>query len=86
MLTIHKDSIDLTAFSVYPCNQCEYKAPSNGHLRAHVENKHEGIRYDCQQCNVEMKSKQSIRKHIELVHDKLEILLKAKEMKILLDF
>ena len=34
----------------FSCNQCEYVATRAHHLRIHVENKHEGVRYPCSQC------------------------------------
>ena len=29
----------------YPCDKCEYYATRPNHLREHIKNKHDGVRY-----------------------------------------
>ena len=32
------------------CQQCDYKASCQSHMRKHVKNVHEGLKYDCTSC------------------------------------
>ena len=33
------------------CQQCDYKASCQSHMRKHVKNAHEGFKYDCNSCD-----------------------------------
>ena len=44
----------------YPCYQCEYKAPSQGGLKRHIETVH---------CEYQAAQKRDVKNHIESLHD-----------------
>jgi predicted SprT family Zn-dependent metalloprotease len=54
---------------MYYCNQCEYKATSQGTVNKHHRNKHEGVRYFCTQCEFQATEKGSLKKHENSIHD-----------------
>ena len=33
------------------CQQCDYKVLCQSHMRKHVKNVHEGLKYDCTSCD-----------------------------------
>ena len=55
----------------YQCQQCDYEASNSGHLRTHVESKHEGVRYPCDQCDYKATTEQSLNfkhNHRDFIH------------------
>ena len=49
---------------MYPCNQCDYKAKRQSHLKRHIQSKHEGIKYPCNQCVSHFVDRKGLQKHI----------------------
>ena len=56
----------------YPCNQCEYKATKQGHLKTHIESVHEKVKYPCNQCGKQFTQEFTRKRHVESVHEKVK--------------
>ena len=54
--------------SWYPCNQCDYKATREEHLKKHKEYKHEGVRYPCDKCDYKGITEGKLKVHKESKH------------------
>ena len=54
----------------YPkvCPQCG-KMLKDGHLRKHIRNVHEAVKYECDKCNSKFSSSGNLTRHKETVHD-----------------
>ena len=50
------------------CQQCDYKASYHSHMRQHVQNVHEGVKYDCANCDYKNGDKSNLKRHIEKAH------------------
>ena len=50
-----KETTDDTAvydsFNALDCQQCDYQAILKHHLKQHIQNIHEGLKYDCPNCD-----------------------------------
>jgi len=53
---------------VFPCDQCEYVATQNGHLKRHVFAKHSLVKVECKNCEKKFTLKESLRRHVKEVH------------------
>ncbi len=47
----------------YPCDQCQYKATKQDHLKDHKKAKHEDTTHFCDQCNFWTAWPRDLRKH-----------------------
>ena len=55
--------------NVYPCDQCEYAATSQGSLNRHKQSIHYGIRYPCDQCEYAATENGALKKHKQSIHE-----------------
>ena len=53
----------------YACNQCDYQAIQQVHLKTHIESKHEGVKYACDQCDYQASRQDHLKTHIESKHN-----------------
>merc|ERR1712189_23215 len=53
----------------YKCQDCDYSATQKGHIKIHVQSKHEGIKYPCHQCDYQATRSSSLQRHIESIHE-----------------
>ena len=53
----------------YDCNQCDYKATTQGNLRKHKQSKHEGVKYYCNQCDYKATQQRRLRSHKQSKHE-----------------
>merc|ERR1712179_316106 len=53
---------------LYPCNNCEYIAKYNHHLRRHQMSKHELIKFPCSQCESKFTQISSLKRHTNKMH------------------
>merc|ERR1719470_443069 len=61
---IHEQEVEISSTDVsknksFPCDQCEYVASQNGHLKRHVTAKHGGERFECKSCEKTFTLKES---------------------------
>jgi len=61
-------SSDVSKIKSFPCDQCEYVASQNGHLKRHVTAKHGVERFECKLCGKKFTLKESLRRHVKEVH------------------
>ena len=50
-------------------NKCDYRTKGKGHMKAHMETKHSGIRYDCEECEYQTAHKKDVRRHQLIKHN-----------------
>ena len=50
------------------CQQCDYKASQQSHIRQHMQNVHEGLKYDCTSCDYKNRDKSNLKRHIANAH------------------
>ena len=62
VIAVNDDSFALN------CQQCDYKASRQSHIRQHVLNVHKGFKYDCTQCDYKSGDKSNLKRHIEKEH------------------
>ena len=71
-LDLLKETFDLTTKIKdikYVCNQCDYKAVRQTHMRIHQQSVHEGIKYKCNQCEYQATQRSNLKKHQQSKHD-----------------
>ena len=68
----YHDASSVIAVSGYSysfnCQQCDYKASCQSHMRQRVKNVHEGFKYDCTSCDCKSWDKGNLNKHIQKKH------------------
>ena len=52
----------------YSCNQCNYKASQQGHLKTHKMSVHEGVKYSCNLCDYKASQQGHLKRHDMSVH------------------
>ena len=60
---------------MFPCNQCNDKAPKKGNLAKHIKSIHEGIKFPCDQCDYKATEKGSLSRHIKSKHEAVNLFL-----------
>ena len=55
----------------YPCDQCEYEATQKGHLKRHIEYKHDfvKVKYPCSECQYQSNSNSGLKRHRQNIHE-----------------
>ena len=51
------------------CNQCDYQATTQSHLKQHIQSKHEGVKYACDQCDYQAIYQTTLTRHIQSKHE-----------------
>ena len=51
----------------YACNQCDYQATQQSHLKNHIKSQHENFKYPCNKCDYQG-SKDALRFHLRKKH------------------
>ena len=49
----------------YPCDKCDYKDTTKGHLKEHIESIHEDVLYSCGQCDCRVTTKGNLKENLE---------------------
>ena len=50
------------------CQFCDYRPANRRHLKQHVRNVHQGLKYVCMHCDYKTGDKSNLKKHIEKIH------------------
>ena len=53
----------------YNCEQCDFQASRQDHLRRHMMVKHGGLKYVCQKCDKQFCKQKSLKIHVQSVHE-----------------
>ena len=53
----------------YPCDKCDYRDTTKGHLKEHVESIHEDVRYPCGQCDCRVTTKGNLKEHVRSIQE-----------------
>ena len=59
----------MSNISLYPCDQCSYKATWKCRLLSHVKSIHEGVKYSCDQCSYKATQKVNLARHVKSIHE-----------------
>lgn len=54
--------------TLFPCDQCPFKAKEKGSLSLHLKSVHEGVKYPCDQCSFKATWKVNLLQHTQSIH------------------
>ena len=56
----------------FKCFNVIYLATKQGHLKSHIQSKHEKIKYSCNQCDHQATTQGNLKRHIQSIHEKIK--------------
>ena len=57
---------------IYKCDERDYEGKSKINVKAHVKQKHIGIRYSCGECDYQGSSRGNLRAHVKIIQFRIK--------------